>query len=349
MRTDMPAEIWLDPYRWEALQEILEQDGTDIEEVLQNYLIEVYSDRVPIERQKEVDRRIKKERLAAVQEAEARKVFCAMHIREHGQEYILMEKNGREFLQVAVFLRRYLRNEFTTPPREFAQVFDHAEEIPAQRFRELAELRLENTGKVSGIFEIDLDKGLLSCLHISDGWQTFHIKDVSTAAYQAYRKSDLSQDERWRRFFEYLDDKQVSRLEVAPDGLQGSRRLGSDDLQFDGEISEVNGALNFYLSCWFDVDEVFGTHVVTDENSDWLNVYANYSLADRQVCDTLDLILHREDSRDEELTYRLDDNEKAVLREKMDAYCTKETGLSLDDFCDSLMEMESTETLGLKM
>ena len=167
--------------------------------------------------------------------------------------------------------------------------------------------------------------------------------------YQAYRKSDLSQDERWRRFFEYLDDKQVSRLEVAPDGLQGSRRLRSDDLQFDGEISEVNGALNFYLSCWFDVDEVFGTHVVTDENSDWLNVYANYSLADRQVCDTLDLILHREDSRDEELTYRLDDNEKAVLREKMDAYCTKETGLSLDDFCDSLMEMESTETLGLKM
>lgn len=260
-----------------------------------------------------------------------------------------MEKNGREFLQVAVFLRRYLRNEFTPPPREFAQVFDHAEEIPAQRFRELAELRLENTGKVSGIFEIDLDKGLLSCLHISDGWQTFHIKDVSTAAYQAYRKSDLSQDERWRRFFEYLDDKQVSRLEVAPDGLQGSRRLRSDDLQFDGEISEVNGALNFYLSCWFDVDEVFGTHVVTDENSDWLNVYANYSLADRQVCDTLDLILHREDSRDEELTYRLDDNEKAVLREKMDAYCTKETGLSLDDFCDSLMEMESTETLGLKM
>lgn len=110
-------------------------------------------------------------------------------------------------------------------------------------------------------------------------------------------------------------------------------------LQFDGEISEVNGALNFYLSCWFDVDEVFGTHVVTDENSDWLNVYANYSLADRQVCDTLDLILHREDSRDEELTYRLDDNEKAVLREKMDAYCTKETGLSLDDFCDSLMEI----------
>lgn len=30
MRTDMPAEIWLDPYRWEALQEILEQDGNGV-------------------------------------------------------------------------------------------------------------------------------------------------------------------------------------------------------------------------------------------------------------------------------------------------------------------------------
>ena len=79
---------------------------------------------------------------------------------------------------------------------------------------------LKAQARSHGIFEIDLDKGLLSCLHISDGWQTFHIKDVSTAAYQAYRKSDLSRDERWRRFFEYLDDKQVSRLEVAPDGLQ---------------------------------------------------------------------------------------------------------------------------------
>ena len=91
MRTDMPAEIWLDPYRWEALQEILEQDGTDIEEVLQNYLIEVYSDRVPIERQKEVDRRIKKERLAAVQEAEG--FLCDAHpgtragVHPHGEKW----------------------------------------------------------------------------------------------------------------------------------------------------------------------------------------------------------------------------------------------------------------------
>lgn len=349
MRADMPAEIWLDPHRWEALQEILEQDGTDIEEVLQNYLIEVYTDRVPLEQQKEIDQHIEAERQAAAQEAEARKIFSAMRIREHGQEHILMEENGREFLSVATILRRYLRDEFPRRPREFAQVFDHAKMISEERFHELADLRLENTGKVSGMFEVDLDKGLLSGLNIMDGWQTFRIKDVSTAAYQAYRKSDLSQNERWRRFTDYLDGKQVSGLATAPVEVQGLRRLRPDDIQFDEEITEVDGVLNFYLACWFEVDEVFGTHVATAENGDWLNVYANYSLAERKVCDILDLVLHREDGSDEELSYRLDNAEKADLREKMDAYCLKETGLSLDAYCDSLLEQECGETPELEM
>ena len=34
-------------------------------------------------------------------------------------------------------------------------------------------LRLENTGKVSGAFEIDLDAGWCSALNLADGWQTF--------------------------------------------------------------------------------------------------------------------------------------------------------------------------------
>lgn len=349
MRADMPAEIWLDPHRWEALQEVLEQDGTDIQELLQNHLIEVYTDRVPLAWQKEIDQFIQAERQAAAQAAEARKVFSAMCIREHGQEHILMEENGREFLSAAAMLRRYLRDELPREPREFAQVFSSAKEITAKRFEELADLRLENTGKVSGIFEIDLDNGLFSSLNIMDGWQTFRIKDVSTAAYQAYRKSDLSQDERWRRFTEYLEGKQVSGLVSAPAEVQGSRRLRADDIQFDEEITEVDGTLNFYLSCWFDVDEVFGTHVTTNENSDWLNVYANYSLAEQRVSDSLDLVLHREDGSDEELTYRLDDTEKADLQAKMDAYCLKEVGLSLDDYCDSLLEQECGETPELKM
>ena len=33
----------------------------------------------------------------------------------------------------------------------------------------------------------------------------------------------------------------------------------------------------------FDVDAVFGTHVLTDENDDWLNIYANYDTQEDRV------------------------------------------------------------------
>ena len=39
---------------------------------------------------------------------------------------------------------------------------------------------------------------------------------------------------------------------------------------------EHDEKLNFYVQAEFDVDTVFGTHVLTDENDDWLNIYANY-------------------------------------------------------------------------
>ena len=41
--------------------------------------------------------------------------------------------------------------------------------ISPQRFEQLAAWRLEKLGKVTGLVEIDFDKGLLSALNIMDG------------------------------------------------------------------------------------------------------------------------------------------------------------------------------------
>lgn len=327
MRTDMPAEIWLDPHRWEALQEVLEQDGTSIQNLLQDYLIEVYTDRVPIEQQKEIDRRIEAERLEAAQAAESRRVFSAMRIREHGMEHILQEENGREFLQLAALLRRYLRDEFTNLPREFVQIFDHAEEITEKRFYELANIRRENTGKVSGVFEINLDNGLLSCLHITDGWQTFRIKDVSTAVYQAYRKSDLSQDERWHRFLDVLNGRQSTKEE----------QLSEKWIVFEDEIIERDGLLEFYVVPNFDVDSLFGRPLCNEENEDSYNAYANYDIAADRICDSLEIIVHHEDEEtecveDKWLEYPLGAAEREMLLRKMEEHCLKRTGMSLADY-----------------
>ena len=43
------AEVWLDQRRWDALEEALKAQGSDIEQHLQDYLITLYNETVPQE------------------------------------------------------------------------------------------------------------------------------------------------------------------------------------------------------------------------------------------------------------------------------------------------------------
>ena len=45
--------------------------------------------------------------------------------------------------------------------------------------------------------------------------------------------------------------------------------------------------------------------VCTDENDDWLNIYANYDIAEDRPCDTLELTLCKGDGSEESWSYQL--------------------------------------------
>ena len=113
----------------------------------------------------------------------------------------------------------------------------------------------------------------------------------------------------------------------------GSRKLTDGDIRFSDEIMEMEGIVNFYMDVPLNADEIFGTHVETAENDDWMNVYANYDTVNGQVCDTLDITLNRGDGSCEELAYRLDDYERKLLHGKMQAYCLRQEGITLEDYC----------------
>ena len=119
--------------------------------------------------------------------------------------------------------------------------------------------------------------------------------------------------------------------------LTSPGHLSARDISFADEISEINGLLNFYMETGFNVDAVFGTHVCTSENDDTLNVYANYDCSTGQVCDELEVDLHRADGGEESLPYTLNAAEKEVLLRKMDAYCQEQTGQTLRDYSAQLM------------
>ena len=133
----------------------------------------------------------------------------------------------------------------------------------------------------------------------------------------------------------YIDEfglDEQSRPEKEARVLKGSRELQPEDICFGDDIIEMDGhLLNFYMECWFNVDEVFGTHVETFDNDDYINVYADYDMVRGAVRDALSITCWTGDNR-EECEYRLSDAEKAILLPKMDAYCKERMGMSLAEY-----------------
>ncbi len=107
--------------------------------------------------------------------------------------------------------------------------------------------------------------------------------------------------------------------------------------------------LNFYVVPCFNVDEVFGTFVETDENDHALNIYANYDMQRQQVCDTLEMTLYGSGIEDQSLTYHLNAAEKEVLREKMEAYCMQREHKPLDQLCQELLQEQDAPIQEMQM
>ena len=193
---------------------------------------------------------------------------------------------------------------------------------------------------MSGVFELDFDKDTFSAVSTMDGWHTYRLHDVSVAAYHAFRKQNISTDQRWDRLLDKLDGKELTS-DTQAIVLSGSRRLSMEEVTFQDEISECGSLLNFYVPVTFDPDAVFGTDVTSTANDDYLNVYADFDLDTGEVCDALTVIHVRGDGSEEAYRYSLDEEERAVLRTKMDAYCAEQTRMHLDEYrAQHLAEMD---------
>lgn len=327
MSGDVQVELWLHEYKLNALASVLEKEGLTVEQRMQDALTELYVARVPPETRKEISARIKEELAAREAEMEESRKYTVFHVREDGrEEYFRLDQN-QELLYIANDLRRYLRQGPGMNAGSFSERFPRREAITPEEFERLVLLRMENTGKVTGAFELDFDKREFSAVHIMDGWRTWAMGDVSSAAYHAFRKSGLRADTRYEILLDKLDGREIS----------SAGHLSAREISFADEISEINGLLNFYMETGFDVDAVFGTHVCTEENDDSLNVYANYDCASGQVCDELEVDLHRADGREEAVEYRLNAAEKEILLRKMDAYCQEQTGQTLAGYSAQLL------------
>lgn len=333
--------VWLHEYQYKALERQLAMDGSDIEKTMQELLMDLYSRCIPLEERQAIQERIDAEDAEQAAERLANTTWAAYHITGQGEEICFKTSAADTLLIAAKRLRTYLTSENDPRPESFAAVFKERTEISRVEYDHLLSQRLENSGKVSGVFELDFDKETFSAVSTMDGWHTYRLRNVSIAAYHAFRKQNISTDQRWNRLLDKLDGK-----ELTPNSetmvLSGSRRLFMEKVTFQDEMSECGSLLNFYVPVTFEPDVVFGTDVTSTANDDYLNVYADFDLDTGEVCDALTVIHVRGDGSEEAYRYPLDEEERAVLRAKMDTYCMEQTGTHLDEYrAQHLAEMDS--------
>lgn len=329
--------LWLHEYKFKALEKQLALQGSDIEKRLEEMLIDLYSECVPFEEQQAIRERIDTEYAEQVAEQMAKTTWAAYHVTGHGEDLYVKTSAADTLLLAAKRLRTYLTSENHPQPSSFVAAIKDSTDISKTEYDQLLDQRLENTGRVSGIFEMDFDQGTFSAVNAMDGWHTYRIHDVSIAAYHAFRKQNISMDQRWDRLLDKLDGKELTPNSEAM-VLSGSRRLRMEEVTFQDDMSECGSLLNFYVPITFDPDAVFGTNVTTDANDDYLNVYADFDLDAGEVCDALTVIQVFGDGSDETYRYPLTEEERSALRSKMDGYCMEQTGMSLDDYRAQYLE-----------
>lgn len=319
--------LWIDR-RWKNAIEKHLKDET-LQEHLENVLDELCN-RLPTHEYERISRAIQSEAAAQREAEEATRTYAAYHVVENGQEWYFKTAPGEELLEAGKKLRSYITEESAAPDL-FIKMFAGGQPITAEEYNALTAVRMENTGKVRGVFDLNFDKREFSAVHIMDGWQTWAMWDVSVAAYHATRSYFAPAKEQWSKLLDYLSGKEIT----------SAGHLSARNFSFGEEIIESDGKLNFYVQADFDVDAAFGTFVCTAQNDDWLNIYANYDMEQDCLCDTLELNLCRGDGTEENWNYLLNAAEKEVLLRKMEVFCQQQTGMSLHEYAQLLRDEQS--------
>ena len=325
MADHVDITLWIDR-RWkDAIEKHLK--GETLQEHLEDVLDELCN-QLPEREYERISAEIYAEDAARRAEEEAARTYAAYHVVENGQEWYFKTSLGEELLAVGKKLRGYLTKGNGVAPDKFIGMFFGGQPITVEEYNALTALRMENTGKVRGVFDVNFDKREFSAVHIMDGWQTWAMRDVSVAAYHATRSQFASSDDQWRKLLDHLNSKEITT----------AGHLSARIFSFGDEIIESDGKLNFYVQTEFDVDAAFGTFVLTGKNDDWLNIYANYDIAEDRPCDTLELTLCKGDGSEESWSYPLNAAEQEVLMRKMEEFCQQQTGMSLRVYAQQFRE-----------
>ena len=337
--------LWIDERWYDALNRHLKDET--LEEHLEKTIDEMCR-QLPQQEYERISAEIRQEQQDDQKAREAARRFAVFHVTEGGSSTYFLTEEHLEFLQAARRLRSYIRRQPVMLPDTSLKCFLVERSCPVSSSEKYVSERLDNTGRVVGAFDIDLDNGHLDALNIMDGWKRFRIQDVSSAVYFAMKKSAARRKNGGVSSWIVCTGKEIT-YETEPQYLTGSRTLRAEDISFAEDIIQNDNLLEFYMEVSFNADEVFGTNVCTTENDDWLNIYANYDLERGCVCDTLEVFLQCSNGDELDFKYRLSPEEQALFIPKMNTYCQEHWGQSLEECNADYLAEQSQELPEMQM
>ena len=163
--------LWLDR-RWKnAIEKHLK--GETLQEHLETVL-DALCNQLPQREYERISREIYAEDAANREAEEAARTYAAYHVMECGQEWYFKTSPGEELLTIGKKLRSYITSEKVTMPDLFIKMFAGGRPITAEEYNALTAVRMENTGKVRGVFDVNFDKREFSAVHIIGGGLSRH-------------------------------------------------------------------------------------------------------------------------------------------------------------------------------
>ena len=315
--------LWIDERWYKALNRHLKNET--LEEHMADVLDELCN-QLPQREYECINRKIWQEDQKSRQAWDTEQKIAVFHVTENGGSVYFSVAESLELLQAAIHLRNYLSEE--NADTNFFSTFPHTEKMTQEQYDAAAAERMENTGCVTGAYELDFDVRTFSALNIMDGWMVYAMKDVADAAEQAFQEVEMSEDARWRIFLDRLDGQE----------LKTPSKLTTRNFYFEDTIEAIDDdRLNFYLVPDFSVGKAFGTSVEAEDSIYTVNLYANYDMVHQRVCDELEIVIYG-GTEDKEIRHPLNAAEKEVLRIKMEAHCMEQEHTSLAQFCKEILQ-----------
>lgn len=216
--------LWLDERWYDALSRQLKKKDTTVEDELNEYL-DAMIDQLPEQVREKISREIWKEDQRQRAEAEANRRISVFRVTQDGRTDHLLTQGTIpvDVLHTAVALRSYLLAKGNSAQR-FAERLQSVVDIAPEVFQDYADELMRRTGRVTAVLDIDLDRGEFSTLDALNGWETYTIRDVSTAAWHANRNDRLGREQRLDIFAGRLE-----QLGIAPPERLTSEGIGPQE------------------------------------------------------------------------------------------------------------------------